>query len=1214
MGVKGLWQLLLPIGRRISIETLEGKILAVDASIWLTQFLSAMKDPDSGKVRPAAHLIGFFKRLCKLRYQGIRPIFVFDGPTPEIKQREIRERRRRREQFSRDHSGGTIQRMAKQILVQQLKKKGVKLSSRMNPSTNPNDSQRGGDNPTESGEEVGGGSGDTTTTHGAFAPGFYDPEMENSVTENSKMEAVVDKDVIDIIDDKTDFLDLATPQEVNTQSDWDTADVDVVDVDEESKQGADHQGDNPNDIRNYMSTNPDEFDADYVASLPATRRKDFVEEAQRGRRLQSRREFMKVAYNPEELSKCQLRNFLRASKLNQDIHKMAREAAKNDAISNASSTSNRSKRIIFEHDNGSSRDEEGKRKKKEMALQKFRENRKLSLLASSDEEESVGNGKDALEGRSDDNVSNTFKVLVGKRKAIIDDESEEDEVGNGGFLNSPKVATSPSKKHPILTVESDSSDDNDSCGGGFIASSTKKTISGEEEQNRLIDERKMPAQRKNSDETDDVTRTVNDELIARALQEREYGSDDDSGGGGFLPSSSNGTNSVREGKMERDSTQDPARQILSDEGDDEEIASTVNDELIAKALQENEYDSDDGGGFLPSCHRTDSTIEREEIDSTMDIVEHVPPISNKTPIHTASADEEEEDEDDTNDEDVDWEDGNSNDESVEIVAPNISEVDVLDTTRASESDPSCRERNQRDDDHDMTPDSAKNARLKSMEESTATSVNERVDRDRQDATDVENEDTDGMFAWKEKDKDDNNQDVDDPWAFDSPGRSSTRANANDVSAALEQAQKTASNLTNWAGRAFRQAVAKHAAENGLNVPQGISPFTPQKAGTQPTVEPSHDASMRQDRHLGPPSTETSSPPSDQMGVREAGLYSPKQGKSRKVRPVAWPETLGEEALISTLEEFEEKWAEDRNHKAQEIETVTDEMRTEAMNLLQLFGVPYVEAPAEAEAQCVMLERLGLVDGIVTEDSDAFVFGGRRIYKNIFDDQKYVEVYDATDAEAEMNLTRDSLVALAMLLGGDYTEGVRGVGIVNGMEILDAFDVSQDVKIGLDKFRKWLDGFDPFDVLNFVKGGTQEGTLTKERVFHRKHVSARTRWVAPKYFPDPMVLSAYLNPVVDKSPERFSWDLPDVNRLILFCNKHVGWRDQETRSMIQPVMEKIEKRGSMHQTRIESFMRYEDGIKFANVRSKRLRDVFDNVQKQTSTKKKPKASTSNDKVG
>lgn len=37
MGVQGLWTLLAPVGRRVSIETLEGKVLAIDMSIWLTQ-------------------------------------------------------------------------------------------------------------------------------------------------------------------------------------------------------------------------------------------------------------------------------------------------------------------------------------------------------------------------------------------------------------------------------------------------------------------------------------------------------------------------------------------------------------------------------------------------------------------------------------------------------------------------------------------------------------------------------------------------------------------------------------------------------------------------------------------------------------------------------------------------------------------------------------------------------------------------------------------------------------------------------------------------------------------------------------------------------------------------------------------------------------------------------------------------------------------------
>ena len=53
--------------------------------------------------------------------------------------------------------------------------------------------------------------------------------------------------------------------------------------------------------------------------------------------------------------------------------------------------------------------------------------------------------------------------------------------------------------------------------------------------------------------------------------------------------------------------------------------------------------------------------------------------------------------------------------------------------------------------------------------------------------------------------------------------------------------------------------------------------------------------------------------------------------------------------------------------------------------------------------------------------------------SIFDDKKYVEAYLSTDAE-KLGLGINEKIALAMLLGSDYTEGVKGVGIVNGMEI------------------------------------------------------------------------------------------------------------------------------------------------------------------------------------
>lgn len=45
---------------------------------------------------------------------------------------------------------------------------------------------------------------------------------------------------------------------------------------------------------------------------------------------------------------------------------------------------------------------------------------------------------------------------------------------------------------------------------------------------------------------------------------------------------------------------------------------------------------------------------------------------------------------------------------------------------------------------------------------------------------------------------------------------------------------------------------------------------------------------------------------------------------------------------------------------------------------QMFGLPYIIAPMEAEAQCAWLNANGLVDGVVTDDNDAFLFGAREV--------------------------------------------------------------------------------------------------------------------------------------------------------------------------------------------------------------------------------------------
>jgi flap endonuclease-1 len=83
--------------REITFEELKGKVLAIDAFNILYQFLTTIRTPEGmlltdSKGRVTSHLIGLFSRTASFLKQGLKPVFVFDGRMPELKQHEIAKR------------------------------------------------------------------------------------------------------------------------------------------------------------------------------------------------------------------------------------------------------------------------------------------------------------------------------------------------------------------------------------------------------------------------------------------------------------------------------------------------------------------------------------------------------------------------------------------------------------------------------------------------------------------------------------------------------------------------------------------------------------------------------------------------------------------------------------------------------------------------------------------------------------------------------------------------------------------------------------------------------------------------------------------------------------------------------------------------------------------------------------------------------------------
>ncbi|GAA93747.1 uncharacterized protein L969DRAFT_92334 [Mixia osmundae IAM 14324] len=225
--------------------------------------------------------------------------------------------------------------------------------------------------------------------------------------------------------------------------------------------------------------------------------------------------------------------------------------------------------------------------------------------------------------------------------------------------------------------------------------------------------------------------------------------------------------------------------------------------------------------------------------------------------------------------------------------------------------------------------------------------------------------------------------------------------------------------------------------------------------------------------------------------------------------------------------------------------ITQQMAKEIRVMLRLFGIPYVDAPMEAEAQCAQLWMAGLVDGIITDDSDVFLFGGGRVFKNMFNQNKYVECFLLSDIERELSLDRDKLCKLAYFLGSDYVEGLPKVGPVLGMELMREFPGPA----GLVEFRRWW--------IKVQKG--QDGEADLRTAFRRRFKKSMKTLVLDESWPNPAVMDAYLNPDVETSSERFTWGLPDLDGLRHFLMDSLGWAAPKVEDLLLPLIKRMSDR-------------------------------------------------------
>ncbi|CAH1779380.1 unnamed protein product [Owenia fusiformis] len=118
--------------------------------------------------------------------------------------------------------------------------------------------------------------------------------------------------------------------------------------------------------------------------------------------------------------------------------------------------------------------------------------------------------------------------------------------------------------------------------------------------------------------------------------------------------------------------------------------------------------------------------------------------------------------------------------------------------------------------------------------------------------------------------------------------------------------------------------------------------------------------------------------------------------------------------------------------------VTKEHSNECKQLLELMGVPYVDAPCEAEAQCAELVKTGKVYAVGTEDMDALTFGTSVLLRHLtFSEARKMPIkeFHLRLVLEGLDMSEEEFIDLCILLGCDYCDSIRGIGPKRAVELV-----------------------------------------------------------------------------------------------------------------------------------------------------------------------------------
>lgn len=164
-----------------------------------------------------------------------------------------------------------------------------------------------------------------------------------------------------------------------------------------------------------------------------------------------------------------------------------------------------------------------------------------------------------------------------------------------------------------------------------------------------------------------------------------------------------------------------------------------------------------------------------------------------------------------------------------------------------------------------------------------------------------------------------------------------------------------------------------------------------------------------------------------------------------------------EAAQDAAEAAETGTKQDVERFARRLVRPTRQQAEECRRLLRLMGVPYVDAPGEAEAQCSALAHAGSVYATASEDMDSMAFGTPLLLRHMtFSEAKkmpimQISLHAALDL---LSLRHEQFVDLCILLGCDYCSTIRGIGPKKALALIKEHGSIEGILRSLDSDRRY----------------------------------------------------------------------------------------------------------------------------------------------------------------